>query len=107
MVQGFAPLPNKPMGYNAFLRYDRQRRSHIRRLYEPKSLMDFHASALRNQQRDDMIEQKVKLRKKKEEAREAKEVEEQARIKETKAKDEAQRSNKSYRKERGLPEREK
>ncbi len=76
MVQGFAPLPNKPMGYNAFLRYDRQRRSHIRRLYEPRSLMDFHASALRNKQRDENIEEKVRLRKKKEKLREKEKEEE-------------------------------
>jgi len=71
MVQGFAPIPNRPMGYNAFLRYDRQRRSHIKRLYQPQSLMDFHASALRNKQRDEEIEAKVKLRKKKEKEKEA------------------------------------
>jgi len=71
MVQGFAPIPNRPMGYNAFLRYDRQRRSHIKRLYQPQSLMDFHASALRNKQRDEEIEEKVRLRKKKEKLKEA------------------------------------
>ena len=66
MVQGFAPIPNRPMGYTACLRYDRQRRFHIKRMYQPQSLMDFHASALRNKQRDEEIEEKVKLRKKKE-----------------------------------------
>tara|TARA_R110000824_G_scaffold18954_3_gene74259 strand:- start:2853 stop:3164 length:312 start_codon:yes stop_codon:yes gene_type:complete len=95
---GFAPRGTPPPNFDAFLRYKALQNQKIRKTYfQPSSLMAIHQTALRNKERDELIELRVKAREKKAKEKET------AILKEK----EETKKNKSYRAERGLPERKK